>query len=386
MVPHLPQELIEAIVEEVPSESLAACSLTAIAFVACSQRRLFRWMSLSDIPAYERAARLLASSPHLGPYFRYLDLDLKEVPQDYCHLESILAGLSEIEFLAISGDYDGYDRSSSNQIGDQPSLIDFLSLATLRCLALFGLVDVPASLVARAFSLFEEILLSLITIANDEDQDSESSSSPTALWHIGVSTDSDESVLAFLLHPKRIRSLHHLQRLSVVFPPIPDSRQHRFEELLFTCSENLDSLELELETSPTYIPTLPVLTRLQLWLDVALTKTPAELHSIIAATIASTPHLEVLTLAFLDRDHLRQTWTDRRPEALADLDSAFVDMRDLREVGFSMRWFYHRPERYAAFTSFIEACFPRTFAAGLVRFSYQSSASQHPMDIFASIS
>ncbi|KAJ7035157.1 hypothetical protein C8F04DRAFT_540824 [Mycena alexandri] len=283
MPPHLPQELIEAIVEEVPSESLAACSLTATAFVACSQRRLFQWMSLSDTPAYERAALLLASSPYLGPYFRYLILDLREVPQDYGHLESILAGLSEIEFLAISGDYDGYDRSASNQIGDNPSLIDFLSLATLRGLALHCLVDVPASLVARAFSSFEEILLSLITIANDEDQDPESSSSPAELWHVGVSTDSDESVLVFLLQPKRIQSLHHLRRLSVVLPPIPDSRQYRFEELLIACSENLDSLELELETSPTYIPTLPALTRLQLWLDLVLTKTPAELHSIVAS-------------------------------------------------------------------------------------------------------
>ncbi|KAJ7723667.1 hypothetical protein B0H16DRAFT_1895727 [Mycena metata] len=152
MPPHLPQELIEAIVEEVPTGSLPACSLTATAFVTCSQRRLFRWMSLSNIPAYERAAKLLASSPHLGPYFRYLALNLKDVPSDYGHLKSILAGLPEIEFFTISGDY-----AKRNQIGENPSLVDFLSLATLRCFALDRLADVPATLLARVFSLFEEV-------------------------------------------------------------------------------------------------------------------------------------------------------------------------------------------------------------------------------------
>ncbi|KAJ7723664.1 hypothetical protein B0H16DRAFT_1786900 [Mycena metata] len=174
-----------------------------------------------------------------------------------------------------------------------------------------------------------------------------------------------------------------------VFPPVRDSHEHRFEELLVACSESLDYLELELETPPTYIPTLPALTHLELWLDVELTKTPAELHSIITATVASTPHLEVLTLAFLDRPETprrpnRQRWTDTRPEAWVDLDSTLMDMQDLCEVGASLRWYRHEPERFTAFTSFIQAHFPRSFEAELIYFSYRP-CSQHPMDNFVSI-
>ncbi|KAK7042635.1 hypothetical protein R3P38DRAFT_322392 [Favolaschia claudopus] len=70
MVPELPQELIDAIVGEVPDSSLPACFLAGVTFVVSSQRRLFRWMSLEDgIAKYEKAARFLASSPHLGKYF-----------------------------------------------------------------------------------------------------------------------------------------------------------------------------------------------------------------------------------------------------------------------------------------------------------------------------
>ncbi|KAJ7171112.1 hypothetical protein C8R46DRAFT_1190563 [Mycena filopes] len=348
-MPDLPQELIEAIVEEVPIESLAACSLAAIAFITSSQRRLFQWMSLPDIAAYQRAEKLLASSPHLGRYFRYLDLVIIEIPDDFSCLKSILSGLSEIEFLTISGSY-----TTPHQMGKNPFLIDFLSHPTLRCLGLSHLGEVPASLISRAFSLFEEVQLSLISIVNDEDQASDDPLPPAELWNLAISGDgaeiAEQTMLAFLLQPKRIQSLA-LQQLSVMFPPVHADHAHRFEELLVACSDSLDSLELELETPPTYIPTLPNLTYLELWLDVELTKTPPELLAIIAAAVASAPHLEVLTIAFLDRPanprrpH-RQLWMGVQPE-WAPIDSALMDMKDLCEVVFSLRWFDHAPELLA---------------------------------------
>ncbi|KAJ7171122.1 hypothetical protein C8R46DRAFT_181915 [Mycena filopes] len=385
-MPDLPQELIEAIVKEVPLGSLAACSLTAIAFVTASQRRLFRWMSLPNIAAYQRAEKLLASSPHLGPYFRYLALGITEIPDDFSCLKSILSVLSEIEFLTITGSY-----TTPHQMGKNPFLIDFLSHPTLRCLGLSHLGEVPASLVTRAFSLFDEVQLGAVTIVNDEDLASDGPLPPAELWHLAMSGDgaeiAEQTMLAFLLQPKRIQSLE-LQQLSFVFPPVPADRAHRFEELLVACSDSLDSLELELETPPTYIPTLPNLTYLELWLDVELTKTPPEMLAIIAAAVASAPHLEVLTIAFLDRPanprrpH-RQLWTGAQPE-WAPIDSALMDMKDLCEVVFSLRWFHHEPERYAAFTPFIQAHLPRSFEAGFVDFSYRA-CQQHPMDKFVSI-
>ncbi|KAJ7731522.1 hypothetical protein B0H16DRAFT_1264563, partial [Mycena metata] len=71
-MPQLPQELINAILEDAPDSSLGACSMTARAFVATSQRRLFRWMSLVGIAQYEHADRLFEGSPHLAGYMRYV--------------------------------------------------------------------------------------------------------------------------------------------------------------------------------------------------------------------------------------------------------------------------------------------------------------------------
>lgn len=56
-------------------------------------------------------------------------------------------------------------------------------------------------------------------------------------------------------------------------------------------------------------------------------------------------------------------------------------MPALRAVCFSMCYFQHEPERYAAFVPYIQAHLPRAFDAGLIAFSYRSSFL-HPMDRF----
>ncbi|KAJ7654093.1 hypothetical protein DFH06DRAFT_1203619 [Mycena polygramma] len=382
-MPELPQELIDAILEEVPSSSLGACSLTATAFVATSQRRLFRWMSLTDVPSYERAARLLTSSPHLGPYFMWLALDIQHIPKDYPVLKSILAALSSIEHLSIVGAATGPFKS--NQIGQNPCLVDFLSLPTLRCFALQNLIDVPASLVARALASFEQVLLFRISIAEDEDAGQYPSLG--ALWYLGVIDGGYETILPFLLHPKRREFMKDLGRLAVTIPPIPEPLQPRFKELLVACASTLEHLTLELEEPPTYLPPLPEMIFLELWIDVELTKTADLFHSIISATLASTPHLEVLTLAILDRPanphrpH-RQQWTTCAPAEWATLDAMLMDREDLCEVEFSLRHFPNEPERYAAFVPFIQAHLPRLFEAELLTFNYRD-LMRHPMDEFA---
>ncbi|KAJ6588018.1 hypothetical protein B0H19DRAFT_1097698 [Mycena capillaripes] len=345
-------------------------------------------MSLEDISSYERTARLLASSPHLGQYFRYLALDIKALPRDYAPLQSILAPLSEIEYLTIAGD--SASAATSNQIAQNPCLIDLLSVPTLRYFALQDLVDVPSSLISRAFSSFEQVLLLRISIdiTDEEDQPTEGSeSSPVDLWHLGVVFDGYESILPFVLHPRSKGFVQQLGRLSVTIPPITESLQPKFTELLVACSSTLEDLEIELEIPPTYLPTLPALIFLELWIDVEVTKTPGLLDSIISETIASTPHVEVLTISLLDRPSVPhrpdpQQWTDRSPLDWAGLDSALMDMPDLYEVDFSLRWFHNQPERYIAFVPYVQAHLPRAFDAGLLGFNY-CSCFQHSMDRFA---
>ncbi|KAJ7466780.1 hypothetical protein B0H11DRAFT_2047647 [Mycena galericulata] len=313
----LPHELIDAILEDVSDSSLAACSLTARAFVPVSQRRLFRWMTLSNIAAYERTARLLASSPHLWQHFRLLAIDIKQVPPDYLLLKAILAPLTEIEYLSITG--------RDTQLGWNPCLVDFLSLPSIKCLALAGLRGVPTSLISRVFnSSFKEVFFSSLLLLDEEEP--EELSPPTDLRKFTISADQYLSILPFMLHSKRMPSLRRLTHLSVVFPPIVEALVNEFKDLLVLCSSTLEHLSLELAPRP--------------------------------------------------------QWTGHRPWMWADIDSLLVDTPHLRSVQVSLRYFDLEPERYAAFVPFMQSQLPRAFDGGLITFSYRPFLV-HAMDTFA---
>ncbi|KAJ7484946.1 hypothetical protein B0H11DRAFT_2019345 [Mycena galericulata] len=376
----LPHELIDSILEDVSDSSLAACSLTARAFVPVSQRRLFRRMTLSNIAAYERTARLLSSSPHLWQHFRFLAIDINQVPRNYPLLKAILEPLTEIEYLSITG--------RNTQLGENPCLIDFLSLPSIKCFALAGIRGVPSSLISLVFnSSFKEVFFSSLLILGKEEAEEWSPS--TDLWKVTISADRYRSMLPFMLHPKRMPSLCRIKHLSVAIPAIVEALVNKFKDLLVLCSSTLEYLSLELERSLA-LPALPALRTLELMLDTELAKSPARLHTIIAETITSLPHLESLTLAFLDRfrglhppPHLtpRHQWTGHRPWMWADIDSLLVDTPHLRSVQVSLRYLEHEPERYAAFVPFMQSQLPRAFDAGFITFSYRPFLV-HGMDTF----
>ncbi|KAJ7489007.1 hypothetical protein FB451DRAFT_1362029 [Mycena latifolia] len=395
-MPDFPQELIDAIIDEVPDSSLPACSLTAAAFVPSSQRRLFRWMSLSKLGAYERTAALLTMSPHLGKYVRYLALEVRDLPKDYPQLKAILAVLTDIERLTIGG------QGGRDQFAQNPRLIELLSLPSLRCFGLHHLSAVPSSVVSCAFASFEEVALSYLDIADDEhqgpekvslarlsinerDPESEDGLPPFDLWHLIITADQYDAIIAFVLHPKQSPYMKYIERLSIVFPPVLEAHQPRFRQLLTACANTLEHLELELETPLLGLPELPALSSLELWLDIDLVKTPDFFTSIIVQTAACAPHLEFLSLSLLDRPKRlphRQLQFTRSAAEWPALDAALMDMRDLQEVHVSLRHFVWDSERYAAFVPFIELKLPRAYDAALLSFSPQS-AFGHPMDRFA---
>ncbi|KAJ6453547.1 hypothetical protein C8R45DRAFT_1039031 [Mycena sanguinolenta] len=378
----LPQELVDAIVEEVPESGLAACALTARAFVASSQRRLFRWMSLNNISAYEKTARLLASSPHIGPYFRYLALNIAQIPKDYVHLKTILASLSELEYLSIAG----HPTATTNQMAQNPCLVHLISLPTLRCLVLQDIIDIPCSLMLQTLSSFGEVALRRVTIAHEDD--TAGSLSALNLWHLSLMMHGDDTILPFLVHPKHIGLTRQLQRLHVAFPPVREQRQPIFKNFLVCCSSSLEYLTLELEASPTYLPNLPSLEVFEILIDVELTKTFAVFHSIISGAVSSMPNLEVLIIAILDRPDgphrpNRQRWVGNRPWEWADLDSTLLDdIPHLSRVEFSLRTFLNVDMgRYTDFVRFIQAHLPRAFNDGLLQFDHRPSF-RHQMDTF----
>ncbi|KAJ7136369.1 hypothetical protein C8R43DRAFT_1203385 [Mycena crocata] len=263
----LPQELIDAILEDVPDSSLGACSMTSCAFVVSSQRRLFRSMSLPDYRIYARAARLLAESPHLAGYVRYLALNISFIPDDYTHLKSILARLSDIERVAIIG-------TPSALMMRQLSLVDFLARLSIKCLALDAIHDVGASFLSGAFKYLEEVVLSNISIAVEVDEEEPSallstlsiasqevqnmtqsmgqlhSPADAAIRHLSIHVDHFGHTLSFVLDPARISLLQQLTRLSIIFPPVSEDLWIGFTALLRACARTLNHLELELAPSP----------------------------------------------------------------------------------------------------------------------------------------
>ncbi|KAJ6598112.1 hypothetical protein DFH09DRAFT_1394034 [Mycena vulgaris] len=384
----LPQELIDAVFEEVEDPTtLAACALTSTASVKSSQSRLFRWKSISSIPAYERAAHFISTSPRFGEYIRYLALDVRNIPPEYPSLKAILLQLPELERLSISGDGFtqgiGMDPTAGALIAGNTSLTDILSLPSLKCFALHNLSIVPSSLILRALSSFDEVVISSLTVALVPGL---GLPPPQTLRHLSIVLDSHESsMLSFVLQPTQLRYLRHLERIAVVYPPVPELLQASFIDLLGACSSTLQHLELELEASLA-LPALPALCSLELWIDLDLVKTPLLLASIVFETIAALPHLEVLTISFLDRPKTlpqkRYEWKASRAWDWADLDATFVDAPELREVHFALRHFLP-PEaaRHSGFIGFIQEKLPRTMDAGLLWFS-QGSAFPHPMDRF----
>ncbi|KAK6981706.1 hypothetical protein R3P38DRAFT_414465 [Favolaschia claudopus] len=379
VAPELPQELIDAIIEEVPQSSLPACSLVATSFLESSQKRLFRYMTLKGMPSYQKTARLLTGSPHLGKYVRYLFVDLGDIPPNYAEISSILGPLSEIEYLAIQGEPMFTDIAPV--LAENPRVLELLSVPTLRVLAL-ELVDIPSSALLQAFSSLEQVIISRSTIVQDEEQDEgqdeEQSefTEPGNIWHLKVVSPGDNGEnLAFVCHPRYHTLLKYLVRFSVMFPPVPDNLLPQFSQFLVACSDSLEYLEIELETPPIF-PTLPTLTVLELLLDVELTKTPDLLHSIVASAVSSTPNLEVLIFAILDHPHgphrpNRQQWTARAPADWAALDSALMDIAELDEVEFSLRSFKNADEgRFNAFVEFFEVHLPRANEAGFLGFTY----------------
>ncbi|KAJ7100860.1 hypothetical protein B0H15DRAFT_817521 [Mycena belliarum] len=365
-----PQELIDAIIDKIPysSPSLAACALTSTAFVISSQRRLFWDISLSSIGTYQRVAEILASSPHLGAYVRWLALDIKEVPQDFLALKAIVPRMPNVERLTIAGNA----WTIPNQVAENPCLLELISLPSLKALSLDDLAEITPSFILRAFSSVEQLSLSRIGFANAAEDPGDAVSN-ARVEHLKVCVDMDGTILSFISERTRFPHLRNLASISVLYPPICDAVKPGFNSLLTACSSTLNHLTLELEASYDNLPVLPVLSHLELWLDVELLRTPVQLAAIVSRTAAATPHIHVLTLAMLDRPQQ----PPRRQLAFASsvaewpaLDDAIMDIRDLREVVLTLRNFTENPKRYAAFIPYMRLKLPRVSEERSLRFGH----------------
>jgi hypothetical protein len=159
----LPQELIDSIVDEIGAKkpmaytTLAACSLTARAFVERSQRHLFRSLTLTNEMASAQKSRTLVASPHIASYVR--DLHVYFGCGESLHLPalSLLRLLSQVRRLGISCLYGS--RWAAFSATFRACLVGLLSCPSLRCFALSNCFDVPSSIIRHALLSYEEVTL-----------------------------------------------------------------------------------------------------------------------------------------------------------------------------------------------------------------------------------
>jgi hypothetical protein len=168
-MPHLPQELIEAIVDFVKDpKSLGSCSLAASRFCVPCQKILFHKVFIfqpnARPPGYEGAVsieRVLATltrSPHLAPYVRNLAISALSLPQDLGPLLSIIQTLQHVESLVITGHHDG-DYPRSIPAGLITVILDALARPCFSHLCLFHVSQVPGWFVSHVFSSVRVITL-----------------------------------------------------------------------------------------------------------------------------------------------------------------------------------------------------------------------------------
>ncbi|KAJ7681027.1 hypothetical protein DFH06DRAFT_1465071 [Mycena polygramma] len=311
----LPQELIEAIVEQVEGKDcLQSCSLTARVFLNASQRCLFRSMSLRwdiasrNTAAFDRALDFINQLPHLVPYVREVTLDIPTQCRDQKTLENILRLLGDIEHLTIHGHCKDWCRVIPPLASTISSVI---SRPSLQRLNLFSIWHIPPALVFHAVSSVR--VLSLYAVSADPGQVVPSDIG--ANTHLeGLILPSCVVVQALLRSYKFLLAARNLRHLAVY---VHETGHHR----ALTAASSLHLRDLELECGafsiPLDLPHLPALRSLSLSFMVSesapgVWTLPEMLRPTITTLPTAVPVLDKLTFTVLFLH--RQTdmpWQDR---------------------------------------------------------------------------
>ncbi|KAJ6556245.1 hypothetical protein B0H19DRAFT_1235487 [Mycena capillaripes] len=338
----LPQELIEAIVDEVEGKkTLHACSLTARVFVAASQRGLFRRMSLcwdsSTRPATicDRAFSFIQNFPHLVRYVRDLTVQIPPLSPDQAALESVLGMLGNVERLAINGSAAHWEHIIPALTS---TICTLISLPSLQRLHFFRIWNLPLSVVHHAASSVRILSLKHIS-PNIQD----------GPLHIAPDTHLQTLILPWCLTAKTLARFNNfllaarsLRRLVMYYHdgvyriPVTSSASH------------LQQLELECGVFPIPLdlPHLPALRSLVLTFLTSEHANmrwtlPENLSSAIADLPVATPVLETLTLEtqLRPRDRPRdraQFWNDHSTLPVFDSPTYRQQLPHLRKVHCSL--------------------------------------------------
>ncbi|KAJ7465874.1 hypothetical protein FB451DRAFT_1561218 [Mycena latifolia] len=399
----LAQELVDAIIDELGANngfenqdyaSLHACSLVARAFVAPTQRHLFRRLALTRQNRALNEARakvaqrsaLLSSSPHLATYVRDLTLQIDLFSDVSAPLISLLPLLSSIKRLVI--------RGGARKWGELPAdlrtaLVALFFLHGLRCVALDCFSGVPASIIRYALSSFKEVSLTSIYISSDGDLPAAhqlvqtSFPSTAVLDHLVLDYPPDVSTAlhALLLGNEITNPFGHLRHLEVTLNSW--TYLSAFASIVLKYSHSIQHLAIDFERLPwnaLALPSLPRLRILTLKATVGELKTPNSVLMVIASLPSCMPNIEVVNI--LIYISTGSTYSDFI--RLAEVDAALMKLPQLREVHFHVTFSFGSGQ-ITNFESLMRQTLHRASGANLLTFSRSGNwgYKDHFIDVFS---
>ncbi|KAJ7123631.1 hypothetical protein C8R44DRAFT_852485 [Mycena epipterygia] len=297
MLSHLPQDLVDAIVDYVDSDSLKSCASVSTAFLDPCRRRIFRSISLSPngnerhILSFRRVhSALTGTSPHIAQYIRNVSvwfvtpISLSEPDP---HLEVILCSLPRIECLVLRGPLSIGTEISTPEISGR-LLVTVSHLLAVPSFNRLYLLYLGASNVfmARAISCARTLLLDLVCIIHTAPGADDPVVDLPRLEHLILPAHQDlqphiHDALDFLINGNLLQRLRRLT-LGMTFDPA--GQAHR---LLAHTSQTLEDLVIHHGARPAFalsLPRLPVLQSLELSIYLGFRRLlPPDLYLTVAA-------------------------------------------------------------------------------------------------------
>ncbi|KAJ7092156.1 hypothetical protein C8R44DRAFT_990308 [Mycena epipterygia] len=304
---HLPQELVDAIVDCMDSESHKSCSSVSTAFLAPCRRHIFRSIYLSEDSSFStlsirRVHSGLVRAPHIAPYIRNVWVWFRtlSLSDPHPHFEAILPSLTHIESLDLRGP--GVVTDVTLQLSGTllVAVSNLLAKPSFDHLYLMYLTA-PAAFMTRAISCMRTLLLADVSITGTGGLDID----PPHLERLILPASRDlppsiHGALDFLIRGKHLFRLRRLA-LGMTFDPSGQSCR-----LLEHTSRTLEYLEISYGhcTPPRpraglVFPSLLALHTLELRLFFTRrSPIPSDLYLTVAALPASAPHLHTLQFIF----------------------------------------------------------------------------------------
>ncbi|KAF7364015.1 hypothetical protein MSAN_01060200 [Mycena sanguinolenta] len=325
----LPQELIDAIVDELRDDSscLAACSKTAKTFRVPCHRWIFREMVIHTDESgyhntYRRAAELLKSSPDIEIYVHNITAPWPTEGKDMRAFASFLRGLRSVQRLTISNKA-SVSLGPISTSGLNSALSNIISLASLNRLDLMNIADIPSSLIYHAVSSVRTLALD---ISMDHNNLTRLSPLQPQLEHLILSSRCTFYLGHFISSLQRDGYFQNLQRLTLSL----QGKEDGYHELFNSLPATLRRLEIHSFFSTVIsISKVAGLQFLELGFNIGFARSlPPNLDDIVSKLPKFAPLLETLVFTVRIIPRIPEiSWAEHDAWPLFDI--GFLERREL---------------------------------------------------------